>query len=1016
MANPHDYTSKVSINDSRSILRTEDRKKWIALTSLPRDLRSQLEMDDDPSSLIEDQAAAKGTDKIKAWVRRTKKGFDVRVLKKKLTAKRDAYMQFSVERNESLVEQLTPYSPNDIWESTEYYALLKEKTKNMYELSSNSIHGMAGIPMLWELPLPNYQSSPPVFELEGSWGPIELEDYRPQFGQHLSSQVSSQSGDRARGDESEASESPFVTSSTGRVSSVQFTPPNSQPDGSQQDQTASVVSPPSPRSTFAASPSIDISRPFSGTNESEQDEDLALVLDRKKPDRSPLGKVIASYVKHERLQLESQEEPGGEDHESYGGSLWGGSERAPTKSAPTGDLDMGSSQLVERSATSCVENNVYQSQQPVEVVDPSNCSQEEDYASAQGENIRTAPAISRSTSQEKMGHDPEHKDQVKIHEEPEVVGAESALQTVDDVLDLHAEDNTPCTPDEEIPQLPQDEQTKLGIEAIFKLALLQLAQEQSLGKTEGKTEAKTEGKEHLSTELRGHRVSKAVEYETETDADPPSPSDRNTYRLPARHKVGLRGKTHRKRPAPASKTRTVDRRPILQELSNVSEGKSSTSECGPTIPKRLGMSDSAEDIWLALLQGQRRLLGVEHELVYKAKLDRFHSRRQGFRHCSPEDLDALCQSEQVATQNIGGAHPEVEAFSANLKTLRSLTVTEDNEETEDLHNTAQSSPTTPHDDSVRCAERTHMCEDKGQNASEHGEQGDNSATNKFSRQRSASLSHIQPNPNASVTASLQESRPARVSPIFRPSPDETVPSPGDTPIRMNSSTIFNNDRSPHEPRNDFMVLISLTLEAISRVALDVLLWLRCAYGPEPEVKSGEVRVRWTCSCGQQLYDDFTEGRPGVARELEAYLNRPRVHAGSNQQSPTTPLSYDPTPWSSMGMPPSSQSSWSSVNYPQRTYSAGKHQRSPTLASLPEYQAFGSAVEQRYLLTCANEDRFTPKVQHLSVPPNMILNDQHLALKLREHYAHVNRQWWKRLMKLRSLTKIEFVQFEMHKNR
>lgn len=42
---------------------------------------------------------------------------------------------------------------------------------------------------------------------------------------------------------------------------------------------------------------------------------------------------------------------------------------------------------------------------------------------------------------------------------------------------------------------------------------------------------------------------------------------------------------------------------------------------------------------------------------------------------------------------------------------------------------------------------------------------------------------------------------------------------------------------------------------------------------EPEVQPGNVRVRWTCICGERLYDDFRELRPGAARELARRLDR-----------------------------------------------------------------------------------------------------------------------------------------------
>jgi hypothetical protein len=75
----------------------------------------------------------------------------------------------------------------------------------------------------------------------------------------------------------------------------------------------------------------------------------------------------------------------------------------------------------------------------------------------------------------------------------------------------------------------------------------------------------------------------------------------------------------------------------------------------------------------------------------------------------------------------------------------------------------------------------------------------------------------------------------------------------------------------------------------------------------------------------------------------------------------------------------------------------------------------SFAEESWLLTCANEGRLTPKIVHLDVNEGRIRSDKDLALALREHYDQLNRRWfnWARL---RGLTTIEFVQFEVHRNR
>ncbi|KAI4709910.1 hypothetical protein J4E89_005140 [Alternaria sp. Ai002NY15] len=89
--------------------------------------------------------------------------------------------------------------------------------------------------------------------------------------------------------------------------------------------------------------------------------------------------------------------------------------------------------------------------------------------------------------------------------------------------------------------------------------------------------------------------------------------------------------------------------------------------------------------------------------------------------------------------------------------------------------------------------------------------------------------------------------------------------------------------------------------------------------------------------------------------------------------------------------------------------------SRALASNPFSVRMPSFVQESWLLACANEGRLTPKIVHLDVNEGRVRSDKDLALALREHYDQLNRRWfnWARL---RGLTTIEFVQFEVHRNR
>ncbi|KAF2721863.1 hypothetical protein K431DRAFT_202471, partial [Polychaeton citri CBS 116435] len=210
----------------------------------------------------------------------------------------------------------------------------------------------------------------------------------------------------------------------------------------------------------------------------------------------------------------------------------------------------------------------------------------------------------------------------------------------------------------------------------------------------------------------------------------------------------------------------------------------------------------------------------------------------------------------------------------------------------------------------------------------------------------------------------------------------------------------------------------LVFKGLTNSAVRGIMWLQRNYGPEPPVEFGKVRVRWTCACGEQLYDDFVERRAGAARELEAYLNRPRAHTGAGS-NPSTPSSANSSQIfdGSSGGPPSSQTSWASYGSPGRASSTekGGMRGLQTYANMPVPTSTWPPAEPPWLLTCANEDRYTPKLSHIDVGRYKITSDKDLALALRNLYFHVNRKWW-RTLRLRGLSTIEFVQFEVHQNR
>ncbi|KAE8864217.1 hypothetical protein PTNB73_05102 [Pyrenophora teres f. teres] len=228
-----------------------------------------------------------------------------------------------------------------------------------------------------------------------------------------------------------------------------------------------------------------------------------------------------------------------------------------------------------------------------------------------------------------------------------------------------------------------------------------------------------------------------------------------------------------------------------------------------------------------------------------------------------------------------------------------------------------------------------------------------------------------------------------------------IPLPSEVEIRSASANV----RSPT------LMYWGLALSALSDKAYEGFKLLRDTFGTEPPVPRGH-------SCGESLYDDFIEQRPNAARLLEAFLNRPRAHTprGSNSQGSSV---------SSMASIFDASSRTSTLATPVSTYGgsaswargndASKCSPSRTRANDPFSFRISPFDTESWLLTCANEGRLTPKIVHLDVNQGRIRSDKDLALVLREHYNQLNHRWfnWARL---RGLTTIEFVQFEVHRNR
>ncbi len=371
----------------------------------------------------------------------------------------------------------------------------------------------------------------------------------------------------------------------------------------------------------------------------------------------------------------------------------------------------------------------------------------------------------------------------------------------------------------------------------------------------------------------------AVEsYETETDAE--APVVRKTTALEQKGKRSVVKSIKRR------KSSSTARSPLTSKPSNVLDDEDRPTQeflRKPTLPKRLPASAGAEAIWQSLLRIQAKILGPEHPMTYQARSDLAHSRANSHAH-GIQDLGTLRKSRDLAVQTLGMVHPWVAAFCEDLDRLEDLT---------DSGTEVEGAALNP-----RHAADTIRIENKPLASVGDAEQ--------------------------SVPGTEQDGPPDCSSPVSGdvkielPKLDmDLLPSRTDTsPITQSGNAIWNVRQQPHQSQSGYIVLSGIVFEGLTNTIIQSAQWLQRNYGPEQPVQPGKVRVRWTCPCGEQLHDDFVEIRQGAARELEAYLNRPRTRIGGGN-TPTSPSSSNGTGsfmGSSVGGTASSTTSWSSYGF------------------------------------------------------------------------------------------------------
>ncbi|KAE9374270.1 hypothetical protein N431DRAFT_437737 [Stipitochalara longipes BDJ] len=182
--------------------------------------------------------------------------------------------------------------------------------------------------------------------------------------------------------------------------------------------------------------------------------------------------------------------------------------------------------------------------------------------------------------------------------------------------------------------------------------------------------------------------------------------------------------------------------------------------------------------------------------------------------------------------------------------------------------------------------------------------------------------------------------------------------------------------------------------------------------PEPSIPDGMSRVRWQCSCGEALYDDYRELKPGAAKRMEDYLRRCSYKkcAGDNIRM-TERMSDIGSSLkgiiSSIGQRIQTLKSGERpalVNTELRYYSDTRTTRTPAHTSEDIF----------YLLLCHNSGIGAEIVKLRQPDICDINNDQKLFSFLHDEYITLRKRWWT-WVSLWTLQSIKFVRFELYEN-
>jgi len=219
-------------------------------------------------------------------------------------------------------------------------------------------------------------------------------------------------------------------------------------------------------------------------------------------------------------------------------------------------------------------------------------------------------------------------------------------------------------------------------------------------------------------------------------------------------------------------------------------------------------------------------------------------------------------------------------------------------------------------------------------------------------------------------------------------------------------------------------------EYYKRAASFVLVMLETMRLRDPPLSKGKQRIRWRCSCGTSLYDDFVEfeAEAGAVREMQAKLELRPLNDNERAEDhlpPSDPASQSrPVQYNTIGLLPGGTlltalgNVFDSIGNSLATVTGV--QRARIQAGLPtnnsqitsgtiQLQPRQASVELLYLLLCINNSRHGTDLHHQHVGD---ISDDRSLIQMLARYYRCRRSALRTLFSMRTVRAVNLVKVRL----